>query len=122
MGYYWDKRRANRTCAGLTALALGRRAKRYCSLAADRPGVHELIADVSVQPQQPVCDKVKEDSADNQFTIHSVGSWPPPKKAGDCAAALRRLWSVFGGGRARRYRNRWLIPPRSRRVRRNHDD
>jgi hypothetical protein len=32
------------------------------SLAADRSGVHELIADVSFQPQQPLCGKVEEDS------------------------------------------------------------
>ena len=36
--------------------------------------------------------------SDNHAAVHDslLGSWPPPKKTGDCAAALRRLWSVFG--------------------------
>jgi hypothetical protein len=48
-----------------------RRASSFvCSLAADQPGIHVLIADVSFQPQQPVCDKVEEDSADNHHAEH----------------------------------------------------
>jgi hypothetical protein len=53
-----------------TLTAIRRASSFVSSLAADRPGVHELIADVSFQPQQPVCDKVEEDSADNHHADH----------------------------------------------------
>ena len=37
---------------------------------ARRPGIYQLIADVTFQPQQPVCDKVEEDSADDHYADH----------------------------------------------------
>src|SRR5205823_6860879 len=52
------------------SLTMRRASSFVSSLAADRPGVHELIADVSFQPQQPLCDKVEEDSADNHRADH----------------------------------------------------
>ena len=47
----------------LSLAAIRRASSLVCSLAADH-------ADVSFQPQQPVCDKVKEDSADNHHADH----------------------------------------------------
>ena len=54
----------------LSLTAIRRASSFVCNLTADRPGVHELIADASFQPQQPLCDKVEEDSADNHHANH----------------------------------------------------